>query len=150
LSESQPPLARRLLLRLGTEYVSERAAGSVSRLHKQFGEVGVEYTTHVESPQDPSRGEHRRWSSAPPSSPARRSRGREAAETGDAVGLIGNRLLRIRTIGSTLTGKGHDRCAEFADLRSHYPQYASRDPGQVNATCPGMGGYPVVRGAPGI
>ena len=57
----------------------------------------------------------------------------------EAVRLVGNRLLGIRTSGSTLTGKGHDWCAEFADLRTHYPQYAPRDPAKVNATCPGTG-----------
>jgi hypothetical protein len=58
----------------------------------------------------------------------------------DAVRLVGNRLLGIQTSGSTLTGKGHDWCAEFADLRSHYPQYTPRDPAKVNGTCPGTGG----------
>jgi hypothetical protein len=58
----------------------------------------------------------------------------------DAVRLVGNRLLSIRTSGSTLTGKGHDWCAEFASLRSHYPQYPPRDPAKVNTTCPGTGG----------
>ncbi len=58
----------------------------------------------------------------------------------DAVRLVGNRLLSVQTSGSTLTGKGHDWCAEFADLRSHYPQYAPRDSAKVNATCPGTGG----------
>lgn len=58
----------------------------------------------------------------------------------DAVRLVGNRLLSIRMSGSTLTGKGHDWCAEFADLRVHYPKYPPRDPAKVNATCPGTAG----------
>ena len=39
------------------ECVSEWAAESVSRLHKRLGEVGVDHTTRVESPSDPSKGE---------------------------------------------------------------------------------------------
>ena len=58
----------------------------------------------------------------------------------DSVRLVGNVLLSVQTKGSTLTGKGHDWCAEFADLRAHYPQYAPRDPLKVNVTCPGAGG----------
>ena len=38
------------------ECISEWAAESVSRLHKQLGAVGVHHTTHVDGPGDVSRG----------------------------------------------------------------------------------------------
>lgn len=57
----------------------------------------------------------------------------------EAVRLAGNILLSVKKNGSTLTGKGHDWCAEFTDLRARYPQYTPRDPAKVNATCPGAG-----------
>ena len=39
------------------ECISEWAAESVSRLHKQLGAAGVEHSTHVEYPHDSSGGE---------------------------------------------------------------------------------------------
>lgn len=41
----------------GRECVSEWAAQSVSRLHQQLGEMGVEHATKVEGPDGPSGGE---------------------------------------------------------------------------------------------
>jgi len=38
------------------ECVSEWAAGSVSKLHKQFGDVGVEHTTQVKGPATEDHG----------------------------------------------------------------------------------------------
>jgi len=49
-----------------------------------------------------------------------------------------NRLLWSKQQGYT-PNKGHDFCAEFADLRDHYPNYLARDPAKVTATCPGAG-----------
>lgn len=41
----------------------------------------------------------------------------------DAVALVESILLRIQRNGSTLTGKGHDWCAEYHDVTRRYPQY---------------------------
>ncbi len=54
-----------------------------------------------------------------------------------AMRAMGNKLLGSAQ-GAFLV-PGHDYCAEFADLRAHYPQYAPRDPAKVNAICPGAG-----------
>ena len=53
-----------------------------------------------------------------------------------AMRAMGNKLLGSVQGGAFLV-PGHDYCAEFADLRAHYPQYTPRDPAKVNATCPG-------------
>jgi hypothetical protein len=42
----------------------------------------------------------------------------------DAVQLVESRLLNIQRVGSTLTGKGHDWCAEYHDIARRYHQYA--------------------------
>jgi len=39
------------------ERSSERVAESVSRLHQQLGDVGVEHATRIEAPEGPRRGE---------------------------------------------------------------------------------------------
>jgi hypothetical protein len=41
----------------GCECISEWAAQSVSRLHQQLGDVGVEHVTHVEAPDDAKGGD---------------------------------------------------------------------------------------------
>jgi hypothetical protein len=46
--------------------------------------------------------------------------GRSEAE---AVRLVESVLLRVQRNGSTLTGKGHDWCAEYHDIVRRYPQY---------------------------
>ena len=41
----------------GRECVSSWAAESVSKLHQQFGELGVEHVTQVEGPEGATSGE---------------------------------------------------------------------------------------------
>lgn len=52
----------------------------------------------------------------------------------DAVALVKRRLLLIQRSGSTLTGKGHDWCAEYHDVARRYPgQPDLRKPGECGA-----------------
>jgi hypothetical protein len=41
----------------GRECISEWAAQSVSRLHQQLGDVGVEHMTQIEAPDDSKGGD---------------------------------------------------------------------------------------------
>jgi hypothetical protein len=41
----------------GRECLSAWAAESVSRLHQQLGDVGVEHVTQIEAPDDPKSGQ---------------------------------------------------------------------------------------------
>jgi hypothetical protein len=55
----------------------------------------------------------------------------------DAVRMTGNHLLGLQVTRKNNPWPGHSYCAEFAALRSRYPQYPSKDPGKVNTIRPG-------------
>ena len=55
----------------------------------------------------------------------------------DAVRMTGNHLLGLQVARKNNPRPGHSYCAEFAALRSRYPQYPPKDPVKVHTICPG-------------